>query len=125
LQDPVSGEGHHRAKKRPAATAAKTDERARLVHRQGCDIAAIGGPHGNAKRKAVEDVEATNARLQHTGERDAKRRDRPLGSWDFMVAGSIYEGRPNLIRKFAVAGDRAYLVRVERTALVVMLWKFG
>jgi hypothetical protein len=67
------------------------------------------------KRRAIEEaaeaVERDQREAQGQLERDAKRRNRPVGSWNFMVAGCRYEGRPAAIRDYAVPGERAYLVR--------------
>jgi HIRAN domain-containing protein len=38
-------------------------------------------------------------------------RDTPLETWDFMVAGSLYEGRPAVIERYARIGDPVYLAR--------------
>lgn len=67
------------------------------------------------KRRAIEDAAEAADREERDAdnqlERDAKRRSRPIGSWNFMVAGCRYEGRPAAIRDYAIPGDRAYLVR--------------
>jgi hypothetical protein len=41
----------------------------------------------------------------------ARMRDTPLETWDFMVAGSLYEGRPAVIDRYARIGDPVYLAR--------------
>ena len=67
------------------------------------------------KRRSIEEaagaVERDQREAQHQLERDSKRRDRPIGSWNFMVAGCRYNGRPAAIRDHATPGERAYLVR--------------
>ena len=67
------------------------------------------------KRRAIEDAAEAADREERDAEsqleRDAKRRSRPIGSWNFMVAGCRYEDRPAAIRDYAIPGDRAYLVR--------------
>src|SRR5882672_1133411 len=67
------------------------------------------------KRLALEEAAEADEREQQEAhrqlERDTKRRDRQVGSWNFMVAGCRYEGRPTTIRDHAVPGERAYLAR--------------
>jgi HIRAN domain len=61
----------------------------------------------------------TAARAQQRAEREAaraaaqqgRRREAPLGTWDFMVAGCRYEGRPDVIRGYAQPGDSVFLAR--------------
>jgi hypothetical protein len=69
--------------------------------------------HGN--RRSTEVAAAASARARADAERqlqrDAKQRERPVRSWNFMVAGCRYEGRPDVIQRFAIAGDRAFLAR--------------
>jgi HIRAN domain-containing protein len=66
-------------------------------------------------RRSMEDAAEATARSQQDAERqfehEAKQRNRPVRSWNFMVAGCRYEGRPEVIHRFAVPGDRAYLAR--------------
>jgi hypothetical protein len=47
----------------------------------------------------------------HATAREARMRNTPLETWDFMVAGSLYEGRAALIEGYARIGDLVYLAR--------------
>ncbi|MFZ1058149.1 MAG: HIRAN domain-containing protein [Candidatus Rokuibacteriota bacterium] len=49
-------------------------------------------------------------------ESEAGARNLPVDSWDFMVAGVRYEGRPEVIRQFAETGDTAFLIRDRANA---------
>ncbi|MBI4205454.1 MAG: HIRAN domain-containing protein [Betaproteobacteria bacterium] len=66
-------------------------------------------------RRTVEQQEKDRLRLQWQLEKERQReereRDSPIERWDFMVAGSRYEGRPALINRYAEVGAPAYLVR--------------
>jgi hypothetical protein len=57
-----------------------------------------------AKRRAREAA----ARQQ---EREERQFNTSLGTWNFMVAGVRYEGRPDVIRRYAHPGAPAYLIR--------------
>lgn len=61
------------------------------------------------RRQALETTEKTSARATREAARDAqreaKRRNLPIDSWDFMVAGVRYEGRPEIISRYANPGD--------------------
>lgn len=57
----------------------------------------------NAEAREWEDA------LRIRSEKEA--RERPLGTWDFTVAGSMYEGRPGVVTRYARKGDPVYLVR--------------
>lgn len=75
------------------------------------DIRAIA----KRARRSVEEKEKDRLRLQRELEkerdRDERARNSPIETWDFMVAGSKYEGRPALIERYAQAAAPAYLVR--------------
>lgn len=66
-------------------------------------------------RRTVEQQEEDRLRLQrqllNERQREERERDSPIESWDFMIAGSRYEGRPALIDRYARAGAPATLVR--------------
>ncbi|HUG77380.1 MAG TPA: HIRAN domain-containing protein [Burkholderiales bacterium] len=66
-------------------------------------------------RRTAEQQEKDRLRLQWQLEKERQReegeRDSPIERWDFMVAGSRYEGRPALIDRYAHVGAPAYLVR--------------
>lgn len=59
-----------------------------------------------ARDRLREQKEATRQ-----AEKDARIRNAPVDTWDFMVAGCRYEGRPEVIRRFAAPADAAFLVR--------------
>jgi hypothetical protein len=67
------------------------------------------------RRTARDAADREARRVQAAGEKEAKaqarERNRPLGQWNFMVAGCRYEGRPQVIEDYASPGDQAYLVR--------------
>jgi hypothetical protein len=73
----------------------RADVRARRQARQGADQ-----EHRRIERDAA-----------HVAAREARMRDTPLETWDFMVAGSLYEGRPAVVEKYARIGDSVYLAR--------------
>ncbi len=66
-------------------------------------------------RRTVEQKEKDRLRVQRELERERQREERernfPIEHWDFMVAGSRYEGRPAVIDRYARAAAPAYLVR--------------
>ena len=66
-------------------------------------------------RRSIEEKEKDRLRLQRELEkerqRDERERNSPIEHWDFMVAGSRYEGRPALIERYAQTAAPAYLVR--------------
>lgn len=71
------------------------------------------------RREAIAYVEAVESPLSIDG-------SRPIETYDFMVAGVSYEGRPNVIRRHAKAGDPVYLSRdrtnrYSRNAVAVMV----
>jgi hypothetical protein len=43
--------------------------------------------------------------------REERDRQRPVGTWDFMVAGVSHEGRAAVVERHAEAGQRAFVVR--------------
>ena len=63
-----------------------------------------------SKRKEKESARASR-KAAHEAQREERLRNRPLDSWDFMVAGVRYEGRPEIISEYANAGDPAFLAR--------------
>ena len=67
------------------------------------------------QRKAVEAEQKAKEReereSQKQEEREARERQRPHCSANFMVAGVHYEGRPQVIDRFAFDGDTVFLVR--------------
>src|SRR6266446_9006255 len=68
-----------------------------------------------ARRRAGQDADREQRRIErnaaHAAAREARMRDTPLETWDFMVAGSLYEGRPAVIERYARIGDPVYLAR--------------
>lgn len=68
-----------------------------------------------ARRGALRDVDREQRRSERQAARavarEARLRDTPLETWDFMVAGSLYEGRPAVIERYASVGDPVYLAR--------------
>ncbi len=68
-----------------------------------------------ARRRAGQDADREQRRIErnaaHAAAREARMRDTPLETWDFMVAGSLYEGRPAVIERYARVGDPVYLAR--------------
>jgi len=67
------------------------------------------------KRKMAEKQESELRRAEREAaralEKEVRRRNTPLESYDFMVAGSKYEGRPEVISRHARAGDAVILAR--------------
>lgn len=76
--------------------------------------ADIRGISKNARRTR-EERERQRLRIQREAERqrqsEERERNDPIEHWDFMVAGSRYEGRPEVISRHAHSGDSAFLVR--------------
>ena len=68
-----------------------------------------------ARRRARQGADREQRRIERnaarTAAREARLRDTPLETWDFMVAGSLYEGRPEVIERYARIGDPVYLAR--------------
>jgi hypothetical protein len=64
----------------------------------------------SVRGRRVEAAKKQKAWLRARKEEE-RERNRPLLSLDFMVAGSLYEGRPLVVRNHAAEGDRVYLVR--------------
>ena len=84
-----------------------------------------------AKRRGIEQAATDQARAEREAgkqaERDERERSRPVGSWNFMVAGVRYEGRPQVITEYASPDDAVYLIRdrenrFSRNAVEVRLW---
>lgn len=61
-----------------------------------------------AARKAKE--------AQKVAQLEERARNTPVDTWDFMVAGVWYEGRPEAIRQFAEPDQTVYLVRDRANA---------
>jgi hypothetical protein len=68
-----------------------------------------------ARRRNIEREELNQQRVLREQEKQKKReereRNKPLGSWNFMVAGVRYENRPSLISKYVQADDTVYFKR--------------
>jgi hypothetical protein len=68
-----------------------------------------------AQRKAVEAEQKAQARQERDAqkhrEREERQRQRPLDSFNFMVAGVHYEGRPEVVREHMDEGDPVFLAR--------------
>jgi len=66
-------------------------------------------------RRTQEERERERLRIQRQSEkqhmREERERNDPIEHWDFMVAGSRYEGRPATISRYAQSGAPAFLVR--------------
>lgn len=66
-------------------------------------------------RRTIEEKEKDRLRVQRLLEkerqRDEQERNSPLEHWDFMVAGAKYDGRPNVIDRYAQVAQPTYLVR--------------
>lgn len=75
------------------------------------DVRAIA----KSARRTVEQKEKDRLRLQREldkeRQRDERERNSSIEHWDFMVAGSRYEGRPAVIDRYARLAAPAYLVR--------------
>jgi hypothetical protein len=72
------------------------------------------------RRREVEAAEKARQKAERAAARDAaeeeKARTRALDSWDFMVAGVLYEGRARIVADHANAGDPAFLARDRANA---------
>src|SRR4030095_3117294 len=64
-----------------------------------------------AAEHAAQERERLEQKTVKDAEKEDKSRNRPVDSWDFMVAGVRYEGRPMVIDKFAMPGDTTFLIR--------------
>jgi hypothetical protein len=66
-------------------------------------------------RKSVESARKQQANAELSAKKEQQRaereRDRRLCGLDFMVAGVHYEGRSEIVARFAAEGDTAFLVR--------------
>ena len=75
-----------------------------------------------ARRGALGDLDREQRRSERqaarAAAREARLRDTPLETWDFMVAGSLYEGRPAVIERYASVGDPVFLALIRRTGSV-------
>ena len=67
------------------------------------------------RRRERQNADREQRRIErdaaHAAAREARMRDTPVETWDFMVAGSLYEGRPAVIETYARIGDPVYLAR--------------
>ena len=63
------------------------------------------------RRRALQDADRKQGRIEREAAHAARMRDTPLETWDFMVAGSLYEGRPAVIDRYAMIGEPVYLAR--------------
>jgi hypothetical protein len=61
-----------------------------------------------ARRRALQNADREQRRIEREAARAARMHDTPLETWDFMVAGSLYEGRPAVIERYARIGDPVY-----------------
>jgi hypothetical protein len=71
------------------------------------------------RRRALEQKAREEARAARESERARSRLEQkaaPLAEWDFMVAGTRYEGRASVIAHYARRGDRVYLARDRANA---------
>lgn len=65
------------------------------------------------KREAEEKALKREAKAADE-ERDVALGNSPVDRWDFVVAGVTFEGRADVVRKYARTGDAAFLIR-DRT----------
>lgn len=67
------------------------------------------------RRRELEQAATDQARAEREAakraQREERERSRPVGSWNFMVAGVRYEGRPEVITRYATPDDTVYLIR--------------
>ena len=72
------------------------------------------------RRRAVQALEKEKARAEKiasaTLERKARAHKRPVASVNFMVAGVSYEGRADVIARYASEGDTVFLQRDRENA---------
>lgn len=73
-----------------------------------------------AARRSVEEAAKEEERAQRTREKEAQRAERerklPIARFDFMVAGTRYEGRGKVIERYVSEGDSVQLVRDYRNS---------
>lgn len=64
-------------------------------------------------RKEVEAAEKSEAKVERerARQREERQRNRPIASANFMVAGVRYEGRPEIISRYAAVNDSVRLTR--------------
>jgi len=82
-----------------------TARRARIAMQRHEHAAAIA-----AKRRARDEAIAL-AHAARDAAREARLRARPLNTFDFIVAGVVYERRDAIVNKFCSGGDAVYLAR--------------
>jgi hypothetical protein len=63
------------------------------------------------RRAAVDLVQKEKKRGEKEQERTERQLRKSLSSFDFLVAGVPYDGRPRAVEKWARVGDCAYLIR--------------
>jgi hypothetical protein len=71
---------------------------------------SVRGTRTTAERHTKEEVRRQRE-LAREAAREQRERSYPVDSWDFMVAGCRYEGRPGVIRAHAEPDDIAFLIR--------------
>jgi HIRAN domain-containing protein len=71
---------------------------------------SVRGTRLSGERAAKQEVREQKEAARQA-QREAQARNSPVESWDFMVAGVRYEGRAEVISRFAEPGDTAFLVR--------------
>lgn len=91
------------------------DERRELYHAIEIVLPPDVRSVARDRRRTAESAERARVAVAREAakheQREARTRSQPLESWDFMVAGVRYEGRPDVISKHANAGDVAFLAR--------------
>ena len=76
---------------------------------------SVRGVRRSGERAAQEQARQLKEAAKQE-EEAARLRNAPIDTWDFMVAGVRYEGRPEIISQFADPGDTAFLVRDRANA---------
>jgi hypothetical protein len=66
---------------------------------------------GRSKQKAEREAAKAEMDAERAKAREEKERNRPVARFDFMVAGTRYEGRSKIIRDSVDEGDSVTLVR--------------
>jgi hypothetical protein len=61
--------------------------------------------------KELREVSKAHRRARKAQEAEEARKNAPVAYYDFMVAGVHYEGRGELVRRYARDGQRVYLLR--------------
>jgi hypothetical protein len=81
-----------------------SEERDELFHAVEAVLPPDVRESARSKHRSLDAAE----RLAAREERD---RQRPVGTWDFMVAGVSHEGRAAIVEQYAEVGQRAFVVR--------------